>query len=117
MATSPCSLQISRSLSSSSLPNGGNVDRDILRHDEHSSHASTPCRLRQLKAFANSRANSFFPIPWSPVNRSEPGTRPLSSSRRSDSLTSLLPMRRENIRAEGKERRAKSEEQGAKNAG
>src|SRR5260370_1705528 len=65
--------------------------------DEHSSHASTPTRLRQFIAFASSSANTFLPIPSSPVNSSEPGTRPLTSRCRSDSFTSSLPMSVENM--------------------
>src|SRR6266550_1886534 len=97
MATSACSLQIILSLSSSTSPKGGNVDREILVQDEHSSHASTPTRLRQFIAFASSSANSFLPTPSWPVNSSEPGTRLLTSRCRSDSFTSSLPMRRENM--------------------
>src|SRR5712692_11618880 len=94
---SACSLQIILSLSSSSLPNGGKVEREIRLHEEHSSQASTPTRLRQFIALASSSAKSFLPIPASPVKSSDPGTRPETSKRRSDSLTWSLPMRRENI--------------------
>src|ERR1043165_874402 len=97
MATSACSLQTILALSSSSSPNGGKLDREIRLHDEHSSQASTPWRLRQLSAFANSSANNFLPMPDSPVKRSEPGKRPLDKSRRSVSFASSLPMRFENI--------------------
>src|SRR5229473_7940421 len=98
MATSACSLQINLSLSSSTFPNGGNVDREIRVHEEHSSQASTPTRLRQFIALASSSAKSFLPIPASPVKSSEPGTRPETSKRRSDSLTWSLPMSVENIK-------------------
>src|ERR1051326_2191916 len=97
MATSACSLQIIRSLLSSALENGGNVDFEIRLHDEHSSHASTPTRWRQLSALANSRANSFFPMPASPVNKSDPGTRPLLSNCRKACFTSSFPMRVANM--------------------
>src|ERR1700730_3308069 len=92
IATSACSLHISRSLSSSSLPKGGKVDREILLQDEHSSQASSPLRFRQFRALANSSANSFLPIPCIPVKSSDPGTRPLASKRRRDSFTSSLPI-------------------------
>src|SRR6266852_2751939 len=111
MATSACSLQISLSLLSSSSLKGGKVDREMRLQDEHSSHASTPTRLRQFIAFASSSANSFLPIPSSPVNSSEPGTRPLTSRCRSDSFTSSLPMSVENIKAKGQGQRAKGKTQ------
>src|SRR4030095_4675212 len=97
MATSVCSLQIILFLSSSSLPKGGNVDREIRLQDEHSSQASTPLRLRQFRALANSSANSFLPIPCAPVKSSDPGTRPLASNRRRDSFPSSLPISVENM--------------------
>src|SRR6185295_3129958 len=99
MATSPCSLQIIRSLLSSALENGGKVDFAILRQEEHSSQASTPTRLRQFSALASSSANNFLPTPSSPVKSSEPGMRPLASKRRKVSFASSLPMRVANIRA------------------
>ena len=102
MATSACSLQIKRFLSSSSFPKGGNVDREMRLQEGHSSHASTPCRLRQLSAFATSSAKAFLPIPSSPVKRSERANRLVSSARRSDSLTSVLPINRENITSQAK---------------
>src|SRR2546425_1248395 len=40
MATSMCSLQIKRLLSSSSFPNGAKAERPIRLHEEHSSQAS-----------------------------------------------------------------------------
>src|SRR5216684_2729615 len=98
IATSACSLQIIRSLLSSSLVKGGKVEREILLHEEHSSQASTPTRLRQLKALASSSANNFFPMPCSPVKSSEPGTRPLLSKRRNVSPASWLPISSENIK-------------------
>src|ERR1700730_10408046 len=109
IATSVCSLQINLVSSSSSLPKEGNVEREILLHDEHWSHASTPLRLRQFRALANSSANSFLPIPCSPVKSSEPGTRPSASKRRRDSFTSSLPISVENISQSiaRKEQRAK----------
>src|SRR5437773_1279774 len=112
IATSPCSHQISRSLLSSALVNGGKVEFEILLQDEHSSHASTATRLRQFNALANSSAKSFLPMPASPVKSREPGMRPLASKCRSASLTSSLPIGRENIRCE--ELRAKGKGQRAK---
>ena len=97
IARSACSLQISRSRLSSSLLKGGNVDREILLHEEHSSQPSIPFRWRQFRALANSSAKSFLPIPSSPVNSSEPGRRPPAIKRRSDSFTSSLPMSLENM--------------------
>src|SRR3977135_3173438 len=96
-ARSACSLQIILSLSSSSLPNGGNVDREIRLQEEHSSQASTPWRWRQFSDLASSSAKSFLPMPSSPVKSIEPGTRLPESKRRSDSFTSSLPMSLENI--------------------
>src|SRR5438552_14495889 len=124
-----CSLQIKRFLSSSSFPNGAKAERAIRLHDEHSLPESKvwsllcrslvvpllePRRLRQLKALASSSAKSFLPMPSSPVKSSEPVARPVASIRRSESFTSSLPMRRENIRAKGKGQRAKSKGQRAK---
>src|SRR5436190_2443457 len=97
MATSPCSLQIIRSLLSSAAGNGGNLEFEIRLQEEHSSHASSPARCRQFNAFASSRANNFLPTPSSPVNSSEPPMRPLDNKRRSVSLTFSLPIRFENI--------------------
>src|SRR5215510_8166673 len=99
MATSPCSLQIRRFLSSSSLPNGGKVDREILRQEGQSSHASTPLRLRQFRALAISSANNFFPMPASPVKSRELESRLTASARPKVFLTSSLPIRVENIGA------------------
>src|SRR6266508_2307182 len=109
MATSVCSLQIILFLSSSSLPKGGNVDREILLQDEHSSQASSPLRLRQFRTLANSSANTFLPMPCEPVKSSDPGTRPLPSKRRRDSFPSSLPISLENITqlAKRREPRAK----------
>src|SRR4029079_2959972 len=101
MATSACSLQISLSLLSSALVKGGKEELSIRLHDEHSSQASTPERLRQLSAFASSRAKRFLPIPSSPVNRRKQGMRPPVIRRLSDSFTSSLPMRVENIEGWG----------------
>src|SRR5213080_1329387 len=127
MATSMCSLQIKRLLSSSSFPNGAKAERPIRLHEEHSSQASKvrslvfglwslvrlfpTVRLRQLKALAISSAKSFLPMPSSPVKSSEPVVRPVASKRRSESFTSSLPMRRENIKAKRKEQSAKSQVQ------
>ena len=44
-------------------------------------------RERQFKARATSSANSFFPIPSSPVNSSAPGSLPVDSIRLSTALT------------------------------
>src|SRR5437763_11426223 len=120
-----CSLQIKRFLSSSSFPNGAKAERAIRLHDEHSSQESrvrtcvfglwslvwlsAPMRLRQLKALAISSAKSFLPMPSSPVKSSEPVVRPVASKRRSESFTSSLPMRRENIKAKRKEPSAKEQ--------
>src|SRR3977135_2601907 len=97
MARSACSLQIILSLLSSSLVKGGNVDREIRLQDEHWSQASTPIRWRQFMALVNSSANSFFPMPSSPVKSIEPGTLPPERRRRRDSLTSSFPISLENI--------------------
>src|SRR6266446_10598425 len=97
IATSACSLQISRCLLSSSLVKGGNVDREIRLHEEHSSQASTPMRWRQFRALANSSAKSFLPMPSSPVKSKEPGTLPPDNKRRRDSFISSLPISVENI--------------------
>src|SRR6266404_674873 len=97
MATSACSLQIILSLLSSSLGKGGKVDLEIRLQDEHSPQPSTPMLWRQFRALANSRAKSFLPMPSSPVKSIEPGTLPPDSKRRSDSFTSSLPIRVENI--------------------
>src|SRR5262245_6622808 len=115
IATSVFSLQIIRSLLSSASVKGGKVELASRRQDEHSSQPSTPTRLRQLSAFASSSANSFFPIPSSPVKRSDPGTRPPLSRRRSESFTSSLPIRDENIMS--KEQRPKSKGQRTKRQG
>src|SRR5262249_22578287 len=103
---SACSLQIILSLLSSASLNGGKLELAILLHDEHSSHASTPERLRQFSALASSSAKSFFPMPSSPVKSREPGRRPPASNFRRVSLTSSLPISFENIK--GKAQRAKS---------
>src|SRR2546423_5765965 len=108
IATSACSLQIIRSLLSSALENGGKVECEMRLHDEHSSQASTPTRLRQLSALANSSAKSFLPMPASPVNKSEPGTRPPVSNCRKPCFTSSFPMRVENMIGKSKGQRAKS---------
>src|ERR1043166_6668615 len=99
MATSPCSLQIIRSRLSKASENGGKVEFAILLHDEHSSQASAPARLRQFKALASSSANSFLPTPSSPVKSSEPGMLPLASKRRKVSFASSLPIRVANIKS------------------
>src|ERR1043166_8315114 len=94
---SACSLQIILSRSSVGLPNGENVDLEILLHEEQSSHASRPTRLRQLSTFASSSAKSFLPMPSSPVKSNDPGSRPSVNRRRSVFFTSSLPISLENI--------------------
>jgi hypothetical protein len=71
-------------LSSSSSPNGGNVDREIRLHDEHSSHASTPwrfatverlCQLKREPLFADTSFAGEEERPGQPTSGQQPPER------------------------------------------
>src|SRR6185369_4187855 len=66
-------------------------------HDEHTPHASWSFGVRQFSARATSSANSFLPIPSSPVNSSAPGRRPDTSMRFNAALTRAFPVSSSNI--------------------
>src|SRR6185369_16627044 len=66
-------------------------------HDEQTPHASWSFGVRQFSARATSSANSFLPMPSSPVNNSAPGSRSETSMRFSDTLTRAFPVSSSNI--------------------
>jgi hypothetical protein len=57
--------------------------------------------IATVERFGELEGKPFLPIPSSPVNRREPGMRPPVSRRLSDSFTSSLPIRVENIEPSG----------------